>query len=650
MAKSRAEKKFIFLGQIKNLDFLPERYYNKEKINIGDDIMKKFKAESVRLLGLMVNSIYTNKEIFLRELISNASDAIDKRHFASLTDSSLAADFEIVITADKDKRFLTVQDNGIGMDADELDSNLGTIASSGTFKFKAENKTEEQLIGQFGVGFYSAFMVADQVEVITKKAGQDKAFKWSCNGPEGYEITDATKDDAGTTVILHLKEDDDDCKYSEFLEDWYIESLVKKYSDYIRYPIKTELESSVKNDKGEYETKKELRTVNSMVPLWKKPKEVEQSAFDEFYRSKFYDFTPPKKTLTFKLEGTVNFCAMLFVPARLPYNYYTADYKRGIQLYSGGVMIMESCQELLPEYLGFIKGVVDTDDVSLNISREMLQKDRQLKAIASALEKKIISELKKWQTEDRKGFDEFFNIFGSGIKFGAYNNFGEKKEILKDLLEFYCGGNLVTLKEYVEQAADQDKIYYACGQDLTTLQALPKVKMLTEKGKKVLLLTDRIDEFVIKTLESYDGKKFISVSDSGLADDGDEEIKKASEDYKEIFDYMKECLEGQVEKVVAADLGDGSSALTAEGEVSLEMEKVLSSINKENAPKAKRVLQVNPKSAVFGVMKKLYDTDKDSLKPVVQAVFYQAAVMEGLPIDKPEKFAEVIDKIICGIK
>jgi len=608
--------------------------------------MKKFRAESVRLLELMVNSIYTNKEIFLRELISNASDAIDKRHFASLTDSTLSADFVIKIMTDKENRLLIIEDNGVGMNEEELENNLGTIALSGTFKFKSENKSEEPLIGQFGVGFYSAFMVADEVEVISRRLNEDKAYRWLCNSLEGYEITTTDKEDVGTKVTLKLKADDEDCKYSDFLEDWYIESLVKKYSDYIRYPIRAEIEDSVKNEKGEYELKKQWRTLNSRTPIWKKSKDEIKEVADEFYRSKFYDFTPPKKVLSFKLEGTVSFYALLFVPAVLPFNYYTTDYKKGVQLYSGGVMIMENCSALLPDYLGFIKGVVDSEDVSLNISREMLQKDRQLNAIATMLEKKIVAELKKWQKEDREAYDQFFSVFGSGLKYGVYNNFGEKKELLKELLEFYLDGKLVTLKEYYEKAKEQDELYYACGTDLETLRSLPKVKLLSGEGKQVLLLCDKVDEFVIKILGEYEGKKFKSLSASDFNTDTSEEIKKAGEENKEIFDAIKNSLEGYVQKVVVADLGEGTVALTAEGEVSLEMEKVLSAINAEKAPKAKKVLQVNPSSRAFESLKTLLKTDKEGFDSAVLALYYQAAVLEGLVIDKPDKFAQAVENII----
>jgi len=608
--------------------------------------MKKFKAESVRLLELMVNSIYTNKEIFLRELISNASDAIDKRHFASLTDASLSADYEIKITTDKDNRLLVIEDNGIGMNEQELESNLGTIASSGTFKFKSENKSEEPLIGQFGVGFYSAFMVADEVSVLSRKVGESTAYKWTCSSLEGYEIAEADKETAGTIITLKLKADDEDCRYADFLEDWFIESLVRKYSDYIRYPIRAEIEDSVKNEAGEYEVKKVWRTLNSRTPIWKKPKDEIKEAAEEFYRSKFYDFTPPKKIISFKLEGTVSFHALIFVPSSLPFNYYTNEYKRGVQLYSGGVMIMENCAELLPEYLGFVKGVVDSEDVSLNISREMLQKDRQLKAIATALEKKLVAEFKKWQTEDRQAYDEFFTTFGSGIKYGVYGNFGEKKELLKDLLEFYLDGKLMTLKECAEAVGEQQEIYYACGSDVESIQALPKVKMLNSEGKKVLLLTDKVDEFVIKTLGEYEGKKFKSVSASDFNTEKSEEIKKAGEDNKEIFDAVLTALDGCVEKVVAADLGEGSAALTAEGDVSLEMEKVLSAINRDKAPKAKKVLQINPSGKAFCVIKDLFASDKQAFDSAVLALYYQAAVLEGLSIDKPEKFASAIETLI----
>ena len=612
--------------------------------------MKKFKTESARLMELMVNSIYTNKEIFLRELISNGSDAIDKRRFASLTDAALAAEYRIRLSPDKDARTITIDDNGLGMNAEDLENNLGTIASSGTFNFKAENKTDEQLIGQFGVGFYSAFMVAAKVTVLSKKCGEDKAYKWECCGLEGYTVAPAEKEEYGTSITLYLKEDDDDCKYSSFLEEWQLENLVKKYSDYIRYPIQMEVTAPQKKEDDTYEDVRQLKTLNSMVPLWKKPKnEVTKENYEDFYQSKYYDFTPPLQIIAANLEGTVSYTALLFIPGKTPYNYYSADYKKGIALYSNGVMVMESCGDIIPDYLGFVRGIVDSPDISLNISREMLQKDRQLKTIAASLEKKIVSELQKLQSSDRESYNKVFEQFGPSIKFGIYNNFGEKKDKLKDLAEFYCDGKLTTFKEYVEGSKDNEYIYYACGASVEAIDNMPKAQLLKMQGKKLLHLTDRIDEFVVKILGEYEGKKFKSISDSDFTAETEEQkqaSQKTEEENKELFAYLAECLNGKVAKVIAADLGENAVAVTTEGELSLEMEKVLSSINGAAAPKAKRVLQLNAAGPIFARLKTLYLEDKDRVKPLMLALYNEALILEGMPVEDAAEFARVISMLI----
>ena len=464
---------------------------------------KQFKAESKKLLDLMINSIYTNREIFLRELISNCSDAIDKRHYMSLTDSSLSAEFKIVLSPDAAARTLTITDNGCGMTRAEMEENLGTIAKSGTLEFKEKQNTAESLIGQFGVGFYSSFMVADKVTVISRKAGETVANKWESSGADGYTVTECERENAGTEIVLHLKPDDEDCAYGDFTDEHTLTRLVKKYSDYIRYPI-------VLGDK----------TLNSMTPLWRKKKsEVKKEEYDGFYRDKFFDYLEPAHVMTAQVEGNINYSMLLFVPQKAPFDYYTRDYKKGLSLYSGGVLIMEQCSDLLPDELGFIKGLVDSPDISLNISRELLQKDRQLKAIAVSLEKKIRSELKKWLQADREGYEKMFREFGNSLKMGAYNNFGAKKDDFKDLLLFESNENkLVSFSEYVSRMKEgQDNIYYAAGTSADAIKALPQVEVFLEKGYEILCLKDSIDEFVIKMLESYDGKKFVSVADKNAA-------------------------------------------------------------------------------------------------------------------------------------
>ena len=516
--------------------------------------MKSFKTESKRILDLMINSIYTNKEIFLRELVSNASDAIDKLKFISLTDTSVGSDFKISISVDKENRKLIIEDNGIGMTEKDLEKNLGTIAESGTLAFKKENagKSDNELIGQFGVGFYSAFMVADRIEVFTKAYGEQNAFKWESAGVEGYTIEPTEKDGYGTKIVMSLKADTEDYKYSDFLEEYKISSLIKQYSDYIRYPIQMLMTRSKKkegtpDDKPEYEQVKELETLNSMVPLWKKQKaEVTDENLKEFYKNEFHDFTDPLKGIYAKIEGAVTYDTLLFIPSRAPYDYYSKDYKKGVKLYCNGVMIMDKCEELIPDHFGFIKGIVDSSDLSLNISREILQQDRQVKAIATSLEKKISSELKKMLESDRENYEKMFAEFGLSIKFGVYAGFGMNKDKLKDFLMFYSSKKekLVTLSEYVKEMQDgQDAIYYACGESYEKIDSLPQIEKAKDKGYEILYFKDGVDEFVAKILMDYEGKKFVSVSEADFSlasDDEKKELEKQSEENKDLLTAIKD--------------------------------------------------------------------------------------------------------------
>lgn len=626
--------------------------------------MKQFKTESKRILDLMINSIYTNKEIFLRELISNASDAIDKLHYISLTDDKVDGNFKIEVVADKAARTLTVADNGVGMTREELEKNLGTIAESGTLAFKKEKDDKTDLIGQFGVGFYSAFMVAKKIEVTSLAYGKEQAYRWTSEGAEGYNIETAEKEHCGTTIKLYLRDKDDDCDYDEFLQEYTLRNLIKKYSDYIRYPIMImATKSRVKDnpdkkdgDKDEYETYTELETVNSMVPLWKQKKtDITAEQYNEFYKTKFHDFTDPMKVFHFSIEGNVNYTAMLFVPMNTPYDYYQKDYKKGLQLYSNGVLIMDKCEELLPDYLGFIKGVVDSGDLSLNISREMLQHDRQLRIIAGSLEKKVVGELKKLIESDRETYDKLFGEFGVSIKFGVYNNFGVKKEELKDLIEFHSSteNKLTTLKEYVgRMKADQKYIYYACGDSVDKIDKLPQTELLKDKGYEILYMPDRVDEFVVKTLAAYDEKEFRSVGakDLGLETDAEkEEIKAKSEENKELTDFIKEALGGEVKDVrLSARLKNNAVCLTADGEVSLEMEKVFRSM-KNSSPVpvvAEKVLEINPEHKLFGKLKELLSADKEQLKLYAKLLYAEALVTEGMEIDKPEEFVSALTEVL----
>lgn len=624
--------------------------------------MKQFKTESKRILDLMINSIYTNKEIFLRELISNASDAIDKLKFISLTDTSVNSDFKIVITPDEAARTLTIEDNGIGMTEADLEKNLGTIAESGTLAFKKENegKTDNELIGQFGVGFYSAFMVADKIEVYTRAYKSDKAYKWESEGAEGYSVTETDKDTVGTKIVLTLKQDTDDFKYSDFLKEYKISYLVKTYSDYIRYPIETEVTRSERkpgspDDKPEYEDVKKTETLNSMVPVWKKPKsEVNDEMLAEFYKNEFHDFENPLKSVYAKIEGAVNFDALLFFPSRAPFDYYSKDYKKGFKLYSNGVMIMDKCEDLLPDYFGFVKGIVDSSDLSLNISREILQQDRQVKAIANSIEKKISSELRKMMEEDRENYEKLFKEFGLAIKFGVYAGFGMNKDKLKDFLMFYSSKKekLVSLKEYVDGMAEgQNEIYFACGESYEKIAKLPQIEKAKEKGYEILFFKDGVDEFVARILGDYDGKKFKSVSEADFSLDTDAEkeaLKEKSESHKDLLEEIKNDLGDRVKEVrLTSNLKTYPVCLISGGDVSIEMEKVFAGMpNSEGKVKAEKILEISAEHKILDKLQSLYDTDKETLKKYAVVLYGQARMLEGLSLDDVGEFVSSLSDII----
>ena len=622
--------------------------------------MKQFKTESKRILDLMINSIYTNKEIFLRELISNASDAIDKLHFVSLTDSKVNNDFAIKISVNENERSITISDNGIGMDKDGLDKNLGTIASSGTLAFKKENEDKKDLIGQFGVGFYSAFMVAKRVEVKTLAYNSDVAYLWVSEGVKGYTVEETEKQDGvGTSIKVFLKDDDteNEVEYSSFLSEYTLRNLVKKYSDYIRYPIKMEVtKSKKKEDSDEYETYKEEDTLNSMVPVWKKNKsDINKEEYESFYSMRYYDFEKPLKVVHANVDGNVSYTALLYFPAKPPMDFYTKEFKKGLSLYSNGVLIMDKCEELLPDYFSFVKGIVDSSDLSLNISREILQQDRQLKAIANGIEKKINSELKKMMEDERENYEKLFEQFGLSIKFGVYNNYGVKKEQLKDLILFYSSSaqKFVSLKEYKDNMKEaQEFIYYACGEDLAKIGSMPQVELLKSKGYEVLFLKDDVDEFVLKILQEYDGKKFKSVSDKDLNLDSKEE-KEEMEDKavsnKDLTDFIKGELAGKIESVELKKLGAYPVCLSYEGEVSLEMEKVFK--NMKNASpmpvKAKKVLCINADHKILEKLRELFNTDHETLKKHVNMLYTQAMLLEGFEVENlTEYFANVSELMV----
>ena len=619
--------------------------------------LKKFKAESKRLLDLMINSIYTNKEIFLRELISNASDAIDKLHFLSLTDENARRDFRIVIKRDREARTLTVEDNGIGMSAEELESDLGTIAKSGTLDFKknAEKSTAEELIGQFGVGFYSCFMIADEVTVVSRKYGEDVAHKWVSRGVSGYEITDAERETSGTTVTLKLKPDDGGENYSQYLEEYTLRELVKHYSDYIRYPIVTDVVkyTDKKTEDGKPVTETAEETLNSMVPIWKRRRgEVKDEEYNDFYRDEFGDGDAPAKVITANMEGTVSFTALLFIPSRPPYDYYTKAFKRGLKLYSSGVLIMDTCEKLLPDWLGFVRGVVDSSDLSLNISREMLQHDHQLKEIAKALEKKLLSELAKWMESDRPAYEKFFKDFGITLKFGAYEGFGMNMSKIKDLLVYKtANGNTVSLKEYVAAMPEGQKdIYYASGSDGISLASLPQVTAVVAKGYDVLLLTDNVDEFVIKLMDKYDDKTMKSVSSDSLDLATDEEksaAEKQAEDNKTLLEEVKTVLAGKVAEVRLSNmLGDYASGLSAKGELSIEMAKVLAAVPGNEKIKAEYVMELNPSHRIFTQLRSLAESDKTKFGRLCVLLYAEALLTVGIEPENPGEFVKLINEFI----
>lgn len=620
---------------------------------------KEFKAESKRLLDMMINSIYTHKEIFLREIISNASDAIDKLYFKSLTDTSVGikkSDFAINIAIDKENRTLTVSDNGIGMTEEDLENNLGTIANSGSFAFKKDNDLGDDvdIIGQFGVGFYSTFMVAKEVTVVTKAFGSDQAYKWTSDGVEGYTIEECDKPDGvGTTITLKLKDDTDDEKYSTYLDQYQIQSLVKKYSDYIRFPIRMEVEHTHYNEEGkEPEEHKAIETLNSMTPIWKKNKsELKDEDYNNFYMEKFGDYEPPVTHIHSKNEGVATYDALLYIPARAPFDYYSKDYEKGLQLYSSGVMIMEKCADLLPDWFSFVKGVVDSEDLSLNISRELLQQDRQLKIIAKNLEKSIKNELAKLLKNDREKYEKFYSVFGLQFKFGIYQSYGAANETLKDLLMFPSSfdGKNVTLKEYVSRMKeDQKEIYYACGETKERIEMLPQLEKIKDKGYEVLYFTQDVDEFAIKVMINYDGKPFKSISDADLdldTEEEKEEAKKLDEENKDMFTFMQEAIADKVKTVrLSKKLKTHPVCLSSDGSITIEMEKVLNAMpqNDGNKVKAEKALEINPNHPIFEKLKDLYANDKDKLKDYAKLLYDQALLIEGMSIDNPVEFANLV--------
>ena len=623
---------------------------------------KQFKAESKRLLDMMINSIYTHNEIFLRELISNASDAIDKLYYKSLTDGNTGIsrdDFSIRIETDENARTLKIEDNGMGMTKEELESNLGTIARSGSLDFKSDMEKQEDIdiIGQFGVGFYSAFMVSDKVNVVSKAYGSDQAYEWESSGADGYTIKEAEKEANGTVITLSLKADTEDEKYSEYLDTYKIKSLIKKYSDYIRYPITMMVDKSrlKEGSEDEYEKYSELETLNSMVPLWKRNKsELTDDDYNSFYKEKFFDFSDPAKVIHTNVEGVVSYTSLLFIPSKAPYNYYSKDYEKGLQLYSSGVLIMEKCADLLPDYFSFVKGLVDSQDLSLNISREMLQHDKQLKAIAQRLEKKIKSELLEMQSKDREKYLEFFKNFGLQLKYGLYDGFGANKDKLKDLVMFYSSKEkaLVTLSEYVSRMKPDDKfIYYACGESIDKIDKLPQTELLKDKGYEILYMTDDIDEFAVQILHEFDGKEFKSVSAEDLeieeTAEEKEKAEKQAEESKDMLEAMKDALDGKVAEVrLSQRLKSHPVCLTTKGGLSIEMEKVLNAMPMDQKVKSERVLEINAGHPVLETLKKSYEADKDSIKMYAELLYNQALLIEGLPVDDPVAFSNSICELM----
>lgn len=622
---------------------------------------RQFKTESKRILDLMINSIYTNKEIFLRELISNSSDALDKLYYLSLTNKDIKVnkdDLFIRVDYNKDKRTITISDNGTGMTEEELENNLGVIAESGSLKFKEENKeqTDVNIIGQFGVGFYSAFMVSDKVTVESKSYKDDRATIWESAGVDGYTLSPSDKKDKGTIITLHLKEDTEDYNYSELLSEYKLRGIIKKYSDYISYPIKMEVENNrKKEDSDEYETYKEVITINSMIPLWKRnKKDITEEEYNNFYSDKFFDYDKPLDVLHFNIEGNVNYNALLYIPSHAPYDYYSKEYEKGLQLYTNGVLIMDKCSELLPDYFSFVRGVIDTEDIPLNISRETLQDDKNIKLIAKSIESKVKNELLDLLKNNRDKYLEFYKAFGMQLKFGIYNDYGMHKDKLEDLIMFYSSGDkkLITLDEYVNKLKEEDKnIYYCAGETVDKIDMLPQVEGIKDKHE-VLYLTDYIDEFAIMAIHEYKGKTFVNVTNESTdlsTDEEKEKINKENTDNKDMLEEMKKVLEGNVEEVKLTNkLKSHPVCLTTTGEVSTSMEKVINAMPTDEKIKANEVLEINASHKIVDKLKDLYKNDKDEFTKYTKVIYYEARLIEGLPIDNPTELSNLMCDIMAN--
>lgn len=622
---------------------------------------REFKTESKRILDLMINSIYTNKEIFLRELISNSSDALDKLYYLSLTNKDIKVnkdDLFIRVDYNKDKRTITISDNGTGMTEEELENNLGVIAESGSLKFKEENKEQNDvnIIGQFGVGFYSAFMVSDKVTVESKSYKDDKATIWESAGVDGYTLSPSDKKDNGTIITLHLKEDTEDYNYSELLSEYKLRGIIKKYSDYISYPIKMEVENNrKKEDSDEYETYKEVITVNSMIPLWKRnKKDIAEEEYNNFYSDKFFDYDKPLDVLHFNIEGNVNYNALLYIPSHAPYDYYSKEYEKGLQLYTNGVLIMDKCSELLPDYFSFVRGVIDTEDIPLNISRETLQDDKNIKLIAKSIESKVKNELLDLLKNNRDKYLEFYKAFGMQLKFGIYNDYGMHKDKLEDLIMFYSSSDkkLITLDEYVNKLKEEDKnIYYCAGETVDKIDMLPQVEGIKDKHE-VLYLTDYVDEFAIMAIHEYKGKTFVNVTNESTdlsTDEEKEKINKENTDNKDMLEEMKKVLEGNVEEVKLTNkLKSHPVCLTTTGEVSTSMEKVINAMPTDEKIKANEVLEINASHKIVDKLKDLYKNDKDEFTKYTKVIYYEARLIEGLPIDNPTELSNLMCDIMAN--
>ena len=621
---------------------------------------KQFKTESKKLLDLMINSIYTNREIFLRELVSNASDALDKRHYMSLTDSAYTPSdpLHIFLEIDKDARTLSIEDNGIGMNREELEHNLGTIAHSGSTEFKQqlEKADEVDIIGQFGVGFYSAFMVSRKIVVETKKVGED-AFRWISEGQDGYQIEPCDREKIGTKITLYIREDTKDVNYSEYLDSYKVELLIKKYSDYIRYPIQMFVEKTQPKEgsEDEYETVKELKTLNSMVPLWRRnKKDIDEKDYNSFYKTKFFDWEDPLKVIHYSLEGNVSYKALLYIPSRIPYNFYSKDYEAGLQLYSKGVFVMDHAKDLLPDYYSFVRGLIDTDDVSPNISREILQQDQQLQALRKSVTKKIKGALVDMLVKEREKYEDFYKNFGNSLKYGVYQDYGANKDELKDLLMFHSSYNdgYVTLKEYKERMKeDQNEIFYCTGSSIEQIKRQPQIEKLLDKGYEVLYFTNEIDEFSIMMMRDYDGKQFKSAQQADSSIETDEEKQKKEElqkDNSDMLAQMKEALDGKVTDVrISSRLKSNPVCLVADqGGISMEMEKYLSQLPEGEKAKANKVLEINPEHAIFKVLQKIHDKDAEDFSKYTDILYQQALLIEGFPVDDPVDLANKICDLI----